>query len=84
MTPEERFAIYDQMGEVAVRSKLASLDWQGTEANQANAWLAVRSSSNALEALKIARKANNISIVAIICSALVAIITIIIGFCHRA
>ena len=71
MTPEEKFASFDELGEKAVRYKLATLEWHGTEANLANAWLEHRSSK---VTRRIANRSQVISVIAIIVSLLAAII----------
>ncbi len=65
MTPEERFATFDEIGETVVRYKLATLEWQGTEANLANAWL---ESISTKETRRIANRAQFISVIAIVVS----------------
>jgi hypothetical protein len=65
MTPEEKFETLDKLGETAVRCKLATLEWQGTEANIANAWLEQRA---ATQTRRVANRAQVIAIIAIIMS----------------
>ena len=71
MTPEEKFESYDKLGETAVRYNLATLEWQGTEANLANAWLERRA---AINTRRIANRAQVIAVIAMILSCLATLI----------
>lgn len=65
MTPEEKFASFDRLGESVVRYKLATYEFQGTEANLAIAWLSQRTEE---KVQAIANRAEWISIIAILIS----------------
>ena len=71
MTPEEKFESFEKLGETAVRYNLATLEWQGTEANLANAWLEQRS---ATKTRRIANRAQIIAVLAIIVSCFATLI----------
>lgn len=77
------FSEFDELGEVKVRLKLATLDWQGIQAQKATHWLefsaSQRRDNREEETLRIAKRANTIAIFAAVLALAAAIGPAIIG-----
>lgn len=65
MTPEEKFAEYEKLGERRVRFNIATLTWSGTEAELAKSWLQFRNwaerDAREEKTLSVAEEANRLA-----------------------
>ena len=77
------FSEFEGLGEEQVRLKIASLKWQGTQANKAREWIEFSASrrrdAREEKTLLIAKRANTIAIIAAILAAAATIATAVIG-----